>query len=270
MKALAPLLCVVLVACTRARAPEASAPYSVRLLGAADGALRGAIRHGQPAFTGRAGRDYAIEVTNDTASEVGVSIILDGLDAMTGEPTESCARLGMWILRADGRTRVRGFSLSATRIATYRFAPPAQALAAIAKGGHPEAIGTIAVCFFSLKPAPPHEEEGSYGFRGTVESDAPAAIAGELRDEPPSPRGRAPDVVPDQLLSRIVITYEDEDGAPLGTAPPPAGIARVASPRREAAPPEPEPELEPHQPSKYPLPPKRQKRPIKGGKPDKG
>jgi hypothetical protein len=125
-----------------------------------------------------------------------------------------------------------------------------------------------------LKPAPPHEEEGSYGFRGTVESDAQAAIAGELRDEPPSRRGRAPDVVPDQLLSRIVTTYEDDDGAPLGTAPPPAGIARVAAPRHEAAPPErgldpldDDRVTKPHAPPKHP--PKPQKRPIKGGKPDK-
>ena len=141
---------------------------------------------------------------------------------------------------------------------------------------HPEAIGTIAACFFSLKPAPAHEEEGSCGFRGTVESEGPPAIAGELCDEPASTHGRAPDVVPDQLLSRIVITYEDEDGAPLGTAPPPAGIARVATPRREEVPPERDLQpmddddkvTKPRQPSKNP--PKPYKRPIKNGKPDEG
>jgi hypothetical protein len=61
------LVGAVLVGCTRARVPESTAPYGVRLLGAADGALRGAIRHGHRAFSGTAGRDYAIEVTNDTA-----------------------------------------------------------------------------------------------------------------------------------------------------------------------------------------------------------
>ncbi|MEA2747918.1 MAG: hypothetical protein QOI41_2061, partial [Myxococcales bacterium] len=198
---------------------------------------------------------------------------------MTGEPTESCARLGMWMLRAGGSTRVRGFSLSETRIATYRFAHPAQALAAIAKGGHPNAIGTIDVCFFSLKPAPPDEEEGAYGFRAIIESDAAGQappVAGELRDEPVSAHGR--DLAPDKLLSHVVITYEDEDGAPLGTAPPPAGIARVALSRREE-PPAREPDLapmdddttpKPHKPPKSPpkSPPKPERRPIKTGKPD--
>jgi hypothetical protein len=284
------LLASSLAACVAPRAPRASAPYEVRLLGAADGALRGTIRRGQSVFTGSAGRDYAIELTNDTASEVGVSIVLDGLDAMTGEPTTSCERLGMWMLVADGRARVRGFSVSDTRIATYRFAPPAQALAAIAKGGDPKAIGTIAVCFFSLKPRAPEErlpgvETPAIAFEGMLASEGPGqepgAVAGELRDTPAAPHG--PEVVADRLLSRIVIAYEDEDGAPLGTAPPPAGIARVARPRAEERPqdlaPMDEPpssprrdETKPHQPPKgapkppkpAPNPPKGPKYPIKG------
>jgi len=286
MRSLTALVCITLAlgsspACRGVRAPRVSTPRSVRLLGASDGALRGAIRHGQSVFTGRAGRDYAIEVTNDTSREVGFSIVLDGLDAMTGEPVDSpdsCERLGMWTLGADGRATVRGFSVSETRVATYRFAPPAQALAAIAKGGHPKAIGTIAVCFFSLKPRAPHEEEGSVAFRAVVESNAPAGVAGELRDEPAAPRG--PDVVPDKLLSRVVIAYEDEDGAPLGTAPPPAGIARVAPPpREEPAPPSaptddddmkappPREGTKPHKPPKNA--PKNPKRPIQKAVPDK-
>jgi hypothetical protein len=134
-------------------------------------------------------------------------------------------------------------------------------------------------CDVSLRPS----EEGAYGFRAIIESDAAGQappVAGELRDEPVSAHG--PDLAPDKLLSHVVITYEDEDGAPLGTAPPPAGIARVAPSRRDE-PPAREPELapmdddttpKPHKPPKSPKsppksPPKPDKRPIKTGKPDK-
>jgi hypothetical protein len=275
-----------LAACVGARAPRASAPYEVRLLGAGDGALRGTLRRGQSVFTGSAGRDYAIEVSNDTASAVGISIVLDGLDAMTGEPAASCEPLGMWMLRADGRVRVQGFSVSETRVATYRFAPPAQALAAITNGGDPRTIGTIAVCFFSLKPSAPQDDPRggdtrAITFGGMIASDGPGqdpgAVAGELRDEPAAPHG--PDAVADRLLSRIVVAYEDEDGAPLGTAPPPAGIARVARPRAEDRPQDlapmeeppstpPREETKPHKPPtgapKPPKPSKGSKSPIKG------
>lgn len=56
------------------------------------------------------------------------------------------------------------------------------------------------------------------------ESPDPAPIVGELRADSTVEGLGLED---DELLSRIVVTYEDEDGARLGTAPPPSGIARV-------------------------------------------
>lgn len=260
------LLVASSAACIGPRAPNASLPYAVRLLGAADGALRGEIHGGRSVFSGSVGRDYAIEVTNNTPRNVGFTIVVDGFDAVTGAPTDSCHDLPMWTLGADSRSTARGFFVSDTQISTYRFAPPARALAAIAKGGRRSAIGTIEVCIFSLKPAAPREttEAGAFSFRGVVESDDPnppsPPVVGELREEQVS-SSKAREVEADQLVSRIVVGYVDEEGAPLGTAPPPAGIVRVVRPPR----PEPEPTFDEPELGK---PPKTTK-PPKGPKPPK-
>ena len=253
---ISPLTLALLVAgsasCIGPRAPKVRAPYAVRLLGAEDGALRGAVRDGRSVFAGRAGRDYAIEVTNDTPSDVGLSIVIDGLDARTGAPVRSCEGLGGWIVLADGTSVIRGFSVSDTRLATYRFAPHDRSLAAMTKGGRREAIGTIEVCFFSLRPSsrPADGERPPTTFGGIVESDvAPTPVVAELRDDP----ARATtELVDDQLLTRIFVTYEDDEGHPLGTAPPPAGIARVV--RDE--PPLPPMNIEETEPPKGSRPPK--------------
>ena len=260
------LLVASSTACVGPRTPTAHGPYAVRLLGASDGALRGASRDGRIVFTATPGRDYAIEVTNDTPSDVGLTILVDGLDAKTGEPVRSCIGRGGWIVEADGTSVARGFSVSATRIATYRFAPRDRSLAAIAKGARRESIGTIEVCIFSLRPtSAPFEDHRPTTFDGVVERDTPAPpIVAELHDDPNRGWARVED---DALLSRIVVSYEDEDGTPLGTAPPPAGIARVAPP--PAPTPEPRDDTtEPPKGAKPPKPPKGvTKRPTKGDKP---
>jgi hypothetical protein len=100
------------------------------------------------------GRDYAVEVANETSSDVGVAILIDGLDARTGEPTASCEGHALWILSANGIGIMRGFSLSKAQIATYRFTTRAQSLAALVENARPERIGTVEVCFFSTRPLP--------------------------------------------------------------------------------------------------------------------
>ena len=149
------LLVACSAACVGPRTPRARVPYSVRLLGAADGALRGASRDGRIVFTGSPGRDYAIEVTNDTPSNVGVSILIDGIDAKNGTPATSCDGLGGWIVAADSTGTIRGFAVAANRIATYRFAPRERSLAAIAVGARPESIGTMSGYAFRCFPAIP-------------------------------------------------------------------------------------------------------------------
>jgi hypothetical protein len=278
-------------ACIGLRVPLRWRPYGVRLLGADDGGLRIDERAGRRVFTGTAGRDYAIEVTNETKQSIAFSIVIDGLDAITGVPEPSCEALGSWSLPGDGRAIIRGFSVAKGRIATYRFAPPERSLAAIAKGGRRQAIGTIEVCIFSLRPRAPVTDDEQVTFRGVIESDeaAPTAptspaerppVTGELRDEPVIPRGA--DVAPDRLLERIVVAYEDEDGAPLGTAPPPAGIARVERRERVERGPRGEPSVTTDEdatsstetkPTKAPKPtkPTKQPKPTKGTKePPKG
>ena len=254
------LLVASSAACIGPRAPSRRVPYAVRLLGASDGALRGATRDGRSVFTGSPGRDYAIEVTNDTPSDVGLSIVIDGLDAKTGAPVRSCEGLGGWLVLADGTSIIRGFSVSATRIATYRFAPRDRSLAAITKGGRRESIGTIEVCFFSLRPTSrPVGEHSPTTFGGIVESSpAPTPIVAELRDDPARETAEVED---DKLLSHIIVSYEDEDGRPLGTAPPPAGIARIA-PDEPAVPNDPEP-FDGAAPPKTTKPPKGTTKPPK-------
>jgi hypothetical protein len=268
---LASLLAASSAACIGPRAPRTYVPYAVRLLGADDGALRGKISGDRSVFVGDRGRDYAIEVTNETRSDVGLSFVIDGLDATTGAPVTSCERLGGWIVPAEGTTVARGFAVSTTRTASYRFAPRERSLAAITRGGRREAIGTIEVCFFSLRPTTrTATERPPVPFGGIVESEAaPAPVVAELRDHPASGSAELED---DKLLSRIVVAYEDENGTALGTAPPPAGIARVAVPvgppphddhENEAEPPKGTKPQKPPKPSKYPP------RPGKPTKPDK-
>lgn len=230
------LVALCAAACVGPRAPSASRPFAVRLLGASDSGLRSTSREGRRVFTGRAGSDYAVEVNNFTSSAIAISVVIDGLDARTGEPTLSCEGLGGWLMSPEGRSIIRGFAVSDTRIATYRFAPRAQALAAITRGARPEAIGTIEVCFFTPRPSkePAREPAAPAAFGGIVEKEpgpAEAAVVGELRDE-----GRRPmsDLEQGALVARVVVAYAGDD-APLGTAPPPAGIARVA-PRPRSTP----------------------------------
>jgi hypothetical protein len=275
-------------ACIGPRVPLRWRPYGVRLLGADDGGLRIDERAGRRVFTGTAGRDYAIEVTNETKQSIAFSIVIDGLDAITGVPEPSCEALGSWSLPGDGRAIIRGFSVAKGRIATYRFAPPERSLAAISKGGRRETIGTVEVCIFSLRARTPVADDVPVTFRGVIESDetAPPAptspverppVSGELRDEPVLPRGA--DVAPDRLLERIVVAYEDEDGAPLGTAPPPAGIARVERRERIDSAPRGEPSVttgedatppKDTKPTKLPRPTKPPKAPKGSKEPPKG
>src|SRR5262249_12157140 len=127
--------------------------YIVRVDGATEQAARGGAR----VFTSEAGKEFAIEVMNDSSADVGVSIVIDGLDARTGTPVSSCEYLAGWSIPASGELVARGFEMGAHRIAAYRFAPREGALTTLVKDGHPESVGSIEVCFFSLKPREPHE-----------------------------------------------------------------------------------------------------------------
>ncbi len=254
-------------ACVGPRTPQARVPYSVRLLGAADGALRGASRDGRIVFTGSPGRDYAIEVTNDTPSNVGVSILIDGIDAKNGTPATSCEGLGGWIVVADSTGTIRGFAVAANRIATYRFAPRERSLAAMAVGGRRESIGTIEVCIFTLRPSTT-TSGGPTGFEGVVRSDASPAqdVVAELRDDP---TGQAIGLADDKLISRIFVTYVDEEGRLLGTAPPPAGVAHTAPVQPPPVADDREPPDDLGAPPKGVMPPKGVVKPPKPSKPPK-
>jgi hypothetical protein len=284
--ALAMIVVAPSAACVGPRTPATLAPYTVRLLGASDGALRGTVRDGHSVFAGRAGSDYGVEVTNSTPADVGINVVIDGLDAKTGEPVATCEGGGGWILPSNGRAVIRGFPISETRIATYRFTPREQSLAARTKGARGEAIGTVEVCFFSTKPLARPATGARSTFTGIARDvDAPpsrddreahevrkASITGELRDEELSP-GADRELA--DLIKRIVVTYEGESG-PLGTAPPPPQPARVGdNPRVAPGPSAPEEAIDdpkPGKPTKTPKSPKPTKTPSKApspGKPEK-
>lgn len=108
---------------------------------------------------------------------------------------------------------------------------------------------------FSLRPRlAPLVDDRATTFEGIVESDAPRTpVVAEVQDEPSRRWAMVED---DVLLSRIAVSYEDDNGTPLGTAPPPAGIARVASPPT----PEPQPSDDSFEPPKG----------VKPAKPPKG
>jgi len=162
--------------------------------------------------------------------------VLDGLDAKTGEPVSSCERLGGASLPALRRAIIRGFSVSETRVAACRSAPRDTSLAAITKGARLESIEIVEVCIFSGRPRSTPDVTGPTTFGGVVEREptpAEAPAVGVVREEPST---RYATVEQDKLVSRIIVLYEGDDG-PLGTAPPPAGVARVdPGPRPEPAP----------------------------------
>lgn len=257
---------VVCTACVGPRTPSTIPPFTVRLLGASDDGLRGTMRSGHGVFSGSEGRDYAVEVTNHTAREVGVAILIDGLDARTGEPAASCEGHAIWILASNGIGITRGFTVSKTSIATYRFTKRDESLAALTKHARPERIGTVEVCIFSTRPiARASGNEASPD--SATPDDAPTwsaregrapLVTGALRAAEPS-NGFASST-PADLVARIVVRYEGESG-PLGTAPPPPLPAR---PNRNAHDEPGEPPPEPPKPEKRPRP-KPTKTPDKAG-----
>lgn len=90
---------------------------------------------------------------------------------------------GAIMVPAHARVVARGFWVAEARIAGYRFAPPGGSLAAIARGGRREAIGTIEACFFTVRARSAPVTEGYPGFGGIVESEPDdTSVVAELRD----------------------------------------------------------------------------------------
>ena len=207
------------------RNPSPPRLYGARLVGSGDTPLRGALRDGQSSFVGVVGRDYGIEVSNRSSLEVGVTIAVDGLDSKTGAVVSSCGEAaGGYGVRAQSRVIVRGFPLSARQVATYRFAPPATSLASKVPEGRPEAIGTVEVCFYSLRPRlSPSDGQGRFFEVSAVAASRPTEVTGVIRVEPEQEEVETkPSAYEmDKVVESIVVRYEDEAGSRLGTAPPP-------------------------------------------------
>ena len=219
--------------CREPQMPRAQAPFSIHMFGAGETQLRGEVRPSGIVFSGRPTRDYGIGFSNESQADIGVSVLVDGLDASNGEPAKSCEDRCNWMVSAGEGIVSRGFNVDDTHVASYRFATPEQALATFTKGARRDAIGTIEACVFTTKPSPPRSPDETpharSEFRGTVERE-PSAVPDSVVSEIVPDRATRASSTCDRLLRRLVVRYEAEDGSPLGTAPPPAGIAKLAPP----------------------------------------
>lgn len=148
-----------------------------------------------------------------------------------GAPVSSCEQGAGWTTPTSGRLVADGFEIGSHQIAAYRFAPRENALAALLVEGHPESVGSIEVCFFSVKtreardaggettsPAPPVLE--------TKENQRAPTIIAAVREDKTLPEMRR---TRDVLLSRVRLVTEDSAGQALGAAPPPP-VARTIPP----------------------------------------
>ncbi len=187
-------------------------PYSARLI----------APNGQPAIASE-GATYEIEFLNATKEKVGLTVSVDGLDVMNGQPMgwsrEAILQRGGYVVDANSIVHLTGFSVSASSFSSFRFVDAALAYAS--QRGAPQDVGKIEIGIYGLRSRPPYLGEGQYAAPTLMppSSSAPTTMFGQLiADAYPSDTDHEQD--PDRKLGHLVLSYGGHP-ARVGTAGPP-------------------------------------------------
>jgi hypothetical protein len=131
-------------------AARPSAPYTARLVDAANRPLAEVQSGGHTVAIGKPGQVYQVEVSNNTDDPVGVFLSIDGLDGSNGRPAawepavvvyRSAHHFAPWTYNT-----LEGFDLTPTTKSSYGFIDAGHSYAA--QTGVTAAIGRIEVGFY--------------------------------------------------------------------------------------------------------------------------
>ncbi|MEO7096657.1 MAG: hypothetical protein ABI175_25590, partial [Polyangiales bacterium] len=188
-----------------------------------------------------------------TGEYVAALVTIDGVDRVTGvvvaENDLDRRHRSYSILPPYTYMQMRGFVVGRTKLSTFRFTEPEQALAT--RKGDASGVGRIDVQFYPLvrastppAPAPaaaptePAAESDDAGYvKAPAAPRAPDGVFGAVFEEHyDTTVGERFEIAPNAvLLRRMVLTYGARAGARLGTAGPPPSAEAVARAERPVA-----------------------------------
>jgi hypothetical protein len=182
---------------------EAGSLVSVSLSVGGRGTPLLAARDGSGRFyvEAREGQSYEVTLTNRTAERLGVSILVDGLNAINGERQSASTPGRMYVLGPWEDTTVRGWRSSTSEVRRFTFVDERSSYSARSDKANGK-MGWIEVAVFReqrrvvSRPYPPHVTYQPYDERpddaGRVREEGPARRAPE--SAAPAPKASDRDV----------------------------------------------------------------------------
>ena len=90
---------------------------------------------------------YAVRLVNDSAEDVGVELLIDGLNSLMFSSNEGYRKLGKWMIPANSSGVIRGWHLGGERLSKFVIRPTPES--ELARLGKPTSeIGTITAIFY--------------------------------------------------------------------------------------------------------------------------
>lgn len=147
-------------------------------------------RHYFQAFKGR---NYSLQVTNQTGRRIGVLITVDGLNVVTGDRSTLSNHESMYVLGPWESTEIKGWRTSLDHVRRFVFVDEERSYAERTDQANGD-MGWIRVVTFNEEGWGGHDLDG--WFRGELErrNDAPRGSSGTGAAEPPAaaaPRDQA-------------------------------------------------------------------------------
>ena len=179
--------------------PHANRIVHVEVIDRSNGAVLPVYEHaGRLHIVGEPGREYAIRVSNLTASRVLAVTSVDGVNVITGD-TASPSQSG-YVLEPWGFVEIAGWRKSHSRTAAFFFTDHANSYAS--RTGRPLDVGVIGVAAFSERVRPPSRIGAGVPFardqagaeaksEAAPSAQAPASPSAESRREDSDVRQRS-------------------------------------------------------------------------------
>lgn len=95
--------------------------FEMEVISDEDGRKEESRRNGKPFIEVRQGEEYSIRLTNPLPVRVGVNLVVDGLNTITGKPVSSPSDGKYWILDPQSSETIRGWQVSSSRARRFRF-----------------------------------------------------------------------------------------------------------------------------------------------------